>query len=178
MAKALATYGGSTDHRPDPDVAYAESIGALADLLDAGKIQMAGISNATVARSTRRRRCWAVDSSACRTYSHPGSAHRRVKWSTANASTWPSSHGAPSAHPSSGSHRPRVPRLCRSGRRSRHDTRAGHPGLDAGEGLPGDPHTREQSTGHGNRLRSSSGDLTHRRSGGTAQRSLPLTTRR
>jgi aryl-alcohol dehydrogenase-like predicted oxidoreductase len=33
-------------HRPDPEVPYAESIGALRDLLDAGKIRMAGISNA------------------------------------------------------------------------------------------------------------------------------------
>jgi aryl-alcohol dehydrogenase-like predicted oxidoreductase len=35
-------------HRPDPDVPYADSIGAIRDLLDAGKIRMAGISNATV----------------------------------------------------------------------------------------------------------------------------------
>jgi aryl-alcohol dehydrogenase-like predicted oxidoreductase len=96
VAKALATYGGSTDdvlvatkgghrrpgdgswtvhgdptylkqaceaslvalgveaiglyqyHRPDPSVPYAESVGALAELLDEGKILMAGISNATV----------------------------------------------------------------------------------------------------------------------------------
>jgi aryl-alcohol dehydrogenase-like predicted oxidoreductase len=33
-------------HRPDPEVAYADSIGALRDLLDEGKIRMAGISNA------------------------------------------------------------------------------------------------------------------------------------
>jgi aryl-alcohol dehydrogenase-like predicted oxidoreductase len=33
-------------HRPDPSVPYAESVGALADLLDAGVIEMAGISNA------------------------------------------------------------------------------------------------------------------------------------
>ncbi|GAA5060907.1 aryl-alcohol dehydrogenase-like predicted oxidoreductase [Thermocatellispora tengchongensis] len=33
-------------HRPDPKVAYEESIGALADLLAAGKIRAAGISNA------------------------------------------------------------------------------------------------------------------------------------
>ena len=33
-------------HRPDPAVPYAESIGALRDLLDEGKIRMAGISNA------------------------------------------------------------------------------------------------------------------------------------
>jgi aryl-alcohol dehydrogenase-like predicted oxidoreductase len=33
-------------HRPDPTVPYQESVGALKDLLDAGKIRMAGISNA------------------------------------------------------------------------------------------------------------------------------------
>lgn len=33
-------------HRPDPAVPYEETIGALKDLLDAGKIRMAGISNA------------------------------------------------------------------------------------------------------------------------------------
>jgi aryl-alcohol dehydrogenase-like predicted oxidoreductase len=33
-------------HRPDPKVDYAESIGAFRDLLDAGKIRLAGISNA------------------------------------------------------------------------------------------------------------------------------------
>jgi aryl-alcohol dehydrogenase-like predicted oxidoreductase len=33
-------------HRPDPAVPYEESIGAIRDLLDEGKIRMAGISNA------------------------------------------------------------------------------------------------------------------------------------
>ncbi|MFC1408137.1 aldo/keto reductase [Streptacidiphilus sp. N1-12] len=33
-------------HRPDPKVPYAESVGAIRDLLDAGKIRAAGISNA------------------------------------------------------------------------------------------------------------------------------------
>jgi len=33
-------------HRPDPSVPYADSIGALSDLLDEGKIRMAGVSNA------------------------------------------------------------------------------------------------------------------------------------
>jgi aryl-alcohol dehydrogenase-like predicted oxidoreductase len=33
-------------HRPDPEVDYADSIGAIRELLDAGKIRMAGISNA------------------------------------------------------------------------------------------------------------------------------------
>ncbi|MEJ5913949.1 aldo/keto reductase [Pseudokineococcus sp. 1T1Z-3] len=35
-------------HRPDPDVPYADSIGALSELLDEGVIAMAGISNASV----------------------------------------------------------------------------------------------------------------------------------
>jgi aryl-alcohol dehydrogenase-like predicted oxidoreductase len=35
-------------HRPDPSVPYAESVGVLGELLDAGKIRMAGISNASV----------------------------------------------------------------------------------------------------------------------------------
>lgn len=33
-------------HRPDPAVPYADSVGAVRDLLDEGKIQVAGISNA------------------------------------------------------------------------------------------------------------------------------------
>jgi aryl-alcohol dehydrogenase-like predicted oxidoreductase len=43
-------------HRPDPDVPYEESIGAVKDLLDAGKIRLAGISNATVAQIDTARR--------------------------------------------------------------------------------------------------------------------------
>jgi aryl-alcohol dehydrogenase-like predicted oxidoreductase len=35
-------------HRPDPDVPYAETLGALRELRDAGKIRAVGISNATV----------------------------------------------------------------------------------------------------------------------------------
>lgn len=33
-------------HRPDPNVPYEDSVGAIRDLLDAGKIRYAGISNA------------------------------------------------------------------------------------------------------------------------------------
>jgi aryl-alcohol dehydrogenase-like predicted oxidoreductase len=33
-------------HRPDPDVPYADSVGAIRDLLDAGAIRLAGVSNA------------------------------------------------------------------------------------------------------------------------------------
>lgn len=37
-------------HRPDPAVPYADSVGALAELLDEGVVEMAGISNADVAQ--------------------------------------------------------------------------------------------------------------------------------
>jgi aryl-alcohol dehydrogenase-like predicted oxidoreductase len=37
-------------HRPDPHVDYADSVGAIRDLLDAGKIRYAGISNANPER--------------------------------------------------------------------------------------------------------------------------------
>ncbi len=37
-------------HRPDPTVPYAESVGAIRDLLDEGKIRLAGISNADPAQ--------------------------------------------------------------------------------------------------------------------------------
>lgn len=37
-------------HRPDPQVPYADSIGAIRELLDEGWIQLAGISNASVAQ--------------------------------------------------------------------------------------------------------------------------------
>ncbi|MFI5936797.1 aldo/keto reductase [Actinoplanes sp. NPDC051494] len=37
-------------HRPDPNTPYADSVGAIRDLLDQGKIRMAGISNADPAQ--------------------------------------------------------------------------------------------------------------------------------
>jgi aryl-alcohol dehydrogenase-like predicted oxidoreductase len=48
--KALGTdvIGLYQFHRPDPKVPYAESIGALKELHDAGKVRLTGISNATV----------------------------------------------------------------------------------------------------------------------------------
>lgn len=48
--KALGTdvIGLYQFHRPDPKVPYVESIGALKELHDAGKVALTGISNATV----------------------------------------------------------------------------------------------------------------------------------
>jgi aryl-alcohol dehydrogenase-like predicted oxidoreductase len=48
--KALGTdtIGLYQFHRPDPKVPYEESVGVLKELLDQGKIRLAGISNATI----------------------------------------------------------------------------------------------------------------------------------
>src|SRR3954454_1094047 len=43
----VAAIGLYQFHRPDPQTPYAESVGALRELLDEGKIQQAGISNAS-----------------------------------------------------------------------------------------------------------------------------------
>jgi aryl-alcohol dehydrogenase-like predicted oxidoreductase len=47
-ALGVETIGLYQYHRPDPRVPYADSIGALSELLDEGKIRLAGISNANV----------------------------------------------------------------------------------------------------------------------------------
>ncbi|MEV4898094.1 aldo/keto reductase [Nonomuraea sp. NPDC055795] len=49
-ALGVESIGLYQHHRPDPAVPYEESIGTLVDLLDAGKIRMAGISNANPAQ--------------------------------------------------------------------------------------------------------------------------------
>ncbi|HVA07974.1 MAG TPA: aldo/keto reductase [Acidimicrobiales bacterium] len=50
LALGVESIGLYQYHRPDPKVPWADSVGALAELLHAGKIQMAGVSNATVAQ--------------------------------------------------------------------------------------------------------------------------------
>ena len=47
-ALGVDTIGLYQYHRPDPRVPYADSIGALAELRNAGKIRLIGISNASV----------------------------------------------------------------------------------------------------------------------------------
>lgn len=60
-AASLTALGGEAIglyqfHRPDPAVPFAESIGALAELLDEGKIRMVGVSNANVEQIDTARR--------------------------------------------------------------------------------------------------------------------------
>ena len=82
-------------HRPDPKVPWAESVGALADLLDEGKILMAGVSNATVAQIDEAQQ---VLGRAARERAEPvlaaSSAPRRASSSTARSSASSSSRGA------------------------------------------------------------------------------------
>jgi len=52
-------------HRPDPKVPYEESIGALAGLLRAGKIRLAGISNASIEQIDIARRVLGEGNLAC-----------------------------------------------------------------------------------------------------------------
>lgn len=50
QALGVEAIGLYQHHRPDPEVPYEETLGALRDLRDAGKIRMVGISNADPAR--------------------------------------------------------------------------------------------------------------------------------
>jgi aryl-alcohol dehydrogenase-like predicted oxidoreductase len=50
VALGVESIGLYQYHRPDSRVPWTDSVGALSELLDAGKIQMAGVSNATVAQ--------------------------------------------------------------------------------------------------------------------------------
>ena len=73
-------------HRPDPKVPYAESIGAIRDLLDEGVIELAGISNANVEQIDLANDVSAAGSFRCRT-----SSRRRSGQVGVNSSTVPSS---------------------------------------------------------------------------------------
>ena len=219
VAKALATYGGSTDHvlvatkgghrrpgdgswtvhgdpayikqacdaslvalgveaiglyqyhRPDPTVPYAESVGALADLLDAGKILMAGISNATVAQIDE-----AQEVLGGRLVSVQNEFSPRFRSSEGELAhcehigvafiPWSPLGGIRQADRIAS----RVPCLRRGGRRGGGDPRAGHPGLDAGQGITGDPDSREQSSRHGHRVRGRGGPHADGRPGGAPRR--------
>jgi hypothetical protein len=85
-------------HRPDPSVPYEESIGALKDLLDAGKIRLAGISNATVAQIDTAAGSWARATwPASRTSSRPRSGPAKPNCGTARTWASRSCRGARSA---------------------------------------------------------------------------------
>ena len=81
-------------HRPDPSVPWAESVGALADLLDEGKILMAGVSNATVAQIDEAQEVLSGRLVSVQNEFSRASAPRRASSSTARSSASCSSRGA------------------------------------------------------------------------------------
>ncbi len=84
-------------HRPDPEMPYEDTIGALVELLDDGVIRMTGISNANSPRFFSLTRSWA----AVRRQYKTSSRHRCVlvclSSSCAPSSTSPSCRGVRSA---------------------------------------------------------------------------------
>ena len=121
-------------HRPDPRVPYAESVGALGELLDEGKIRHGGhLQRRPGADPRRPRRCSAAGWCRCRTSTRrPSAAASRscacatemgiafLPWSPLGGISKAGDLGAPSR---------------RSGgrRRARGQPAAGHPGVDAGD---------------------------------------------
>jgi len=81
-------------HRPDPKVPYLESVGALGELLDAGKIRMAGISNADPDQIARRRTSWAAGWCRSRTSTRRRSGAACPSCGCARRWAWPSCPGA------------------------------------------------------------------------------------
>lgn len=84
-------------HKPDPSVPFEESVGALRELLDEGKIRLAGVSNAD-AGQIRRAHAILGDRlvSVQNQYSLPCATARR-SYGSAPSWDWRSCRGAPSA---------------------------------------------------------------------------------
>ena len=139
-------------HRPDPKVPWAESVGALADLLDEGKILMAGVSNATFAQIDEAQkvlggRLVSVQNQfSPRFRSSEGELEHCEKLGIAFI-PWSPLGGIGRADDIERTH-PAFAAVA-GGRRQ---PPAGHAGLDAGQGLAGDPDPREQPPGDGRRL--------------------------
>ena len=131
-------------HRPDPSVPWAESVGALADLLDEGKILMAGVSNATVAQIDEAQqvlsgRLVSVQNEfSPRFRSSEGELEHCEKLGIVFI-PWSPLGGIGRLGPD----RTDLPGLRRGGTGGRRQPAAGDVGLDAGQGLTGDPDSRE-----------------------------------
>ncbi len=130
-------------HRPDPKVPWAESVGALADLLDEGKILMAGVSNATVAQIDEAQQVLGGRLVSVQNQFSP--RFRSSEGELAHCEQlgivfipWSPLGGIGRG----GRHRAHAPRLRRGGDGGRRQPPAGHPGLDAGQGLAGDSRFR------------------------------------
>ena len=160
-------------HRPDPKVPWAESVGALADLLDEGKILLAGVSNATVEQIDEAQRVLGGRLASVQNQFSPrfrsseGELEHCEKLGIAFI-PWSPLGGIGQADAIEQSHAG----FAAGGRRAGRQPPASHPGLDAGEGFSGHPDPREQPPRHSRGVgRGSRPDL-ERRAGGPSRRLL------
>jgi pyridoxine 4-dehydrogenase len=84
-------------HRPDPKVVVAESIGALAELKDEGKIRHLGVSNFSEEQLREAERV--ARSCRCRTAITSSTGPPNRWWTSASRRCWCSCHGRRSSRP-------------------------------------------------------------------------------
>ena len=160
-------------HRPDPSVPWADSVGALADLIDEGKILMAGVSNAMVAQIDEAQRVLdgrlvsVQNEFSPRFRSSEGELEHCEKLGIALHPLEPVGWHRPGRP-----HRADTPRLRRGSRRGRRQPATGHAGLDAGQGLPGHPHPWEQPARDGKGVGRRGGHRPHQGTGAPPRRVL------
>ena len=140
-------------HRPDPSVPWAESVGALADLLDEGKILMAGVSNATVAQIDEAQkvlsgRLVSVQNEFSPRFRSSENELEHCEKLGIVFIPW-SPMGGIGRSDSIQENFPAFAEVAEGGGRQ---PAAGDAGLDAGQGLAGDPDSRQQPTRDGHRF--------------------------
>ncbi len=159
-------------HRPDPSVPWAESVGALADLLDEGKILMAGVSNASVARIDEAQQVLGGRLVSVQNEFSPvpflGGRARALR--AARHRVHPVE--PPGRHRQRRRHTEGPPGVRGGRRRGGREPPAGHPGLDAGQGIPGDPDPRQQPPRDSHRVPGRRRHLADARTGRPARRLL------
>ncbi|MFC7572032.1 aldo/keto reductase [Klenkia terrae] len=84
-------------HRPDPQTPWADSMGALKDLYDAGKVRMVGVSNADIGQIDEARAICGDAFVSVQNQFSPATARRPASWRTARPTASPGSPGARSA---------------------------------------------------------------------------------
>jgi aryl-alcohol dehydrogenase-like predicted oxidoreductase len=91
-ALGVDTIGLYQFHRPDPEVPFAESVGALAELKAAGKVRLVGLSNVSVDQINQAREL--VEVASVQNEFSPASAAPRASWPSAPPRGSPSCPGA------------------------------------------------------------------------------------
>ena len=141
-ALGVETIGLYQFHRPDPKVPFAESVGALAELEEAGKVRLVGLSNVSVDQIRQARQLVQVASVQNKFSPRFRRSEGELAFCAAARITFlPENPRRDRPRPRPG--RP-PPRLCGHRRGPRRLSPAGRPGLAAGQGPGGHPHPRVQ----------------------------------